>query len=184
MAQAPLPRLVPDEPLPPYTFVPGRTPHPVSDPAGHQFGIPPAPPAPLDPERWHDSRAFLHGIDLFNHGYYWEAHEAWEGLWHACGRRGPVGDLLKGLIRLAAAGVKAREGRPRGVADHAAAAARLFGRVAAALGAPSARILGLSPADLDGCAREATTLAGTSFPADGVHRVFGFVLQPSDERAS
>ncbi|MER9586456.1 DUF309 domain-containing protein [Mesorhizobium sp. M0276] len=23
------------------------------------------------------------GIDLFNHGYYLEAHEAWEPLWHA-----------------------------------------------------------------------------------------------------
>ncbi|TGQ49534.1 DUF309 domain-containing protein, partial [Mesorhizobium sp. M1C.F.Ca.ET.210.01.1.1] len=26
---------------------------------------------------------FRWGIDLFNHGYYWEAHEAWEPLWHA-----------------------------------------------------------------------------------------------------
>ncbi|MER9007639.1 DUF309 domain-containing protein [Mesorhizobium sp. M0862] len=24
---------------------------------------------------------FRWGIDLFNHGYYWEAHEAWEPLW-------------------------------------------------------------------------------------------------------
>src|SRR4051794_23916492 len=31
-------RLLPDEPLPPYSFVPGRFPHPVRDPAGHSFG--------------------------------------------------------------------------------------------------------------------------------------------------
>ncbi|MER9856292.1 DUF309 domain-containing protein [Mesorhizobium sp. M0098] len=30
------------------------------------------------------SDVFRWGIDLFNHGYYyWEAHEAWEPLWHA-----------------------------------------------------------------------------------------------------
>mgnify|MGYP001399614021 CR=1 FL=1 len=22
-----------------------------------------------------------YGVDLFNYGYWWEAHEAWEGLW-------------------------------------------------------------------------------------------------------
>src|SRR5688500_6277324 len=107
------PRLVPERPLPPYAFVPGRFPHPVSDPRGHSYGARPEPSAPPDPERWRECSSYLYGIDLFNHGYYWEAHEEWEGLWHACNRRGRTANFLKGLIKLAAAGVKAREGQPR-----------------------------------------------------------------------
>src|SRR3954452_20236915 len=93
-------RLVPDEPLPPYTFVPGRTPHPVSDPTGHSFGVTPHQPPELDPEQWAANRTYLFGIDLFNAGYYWEAHEQWEALWHACGRRGATATFLKALIQL------------------------------------------------------------------------------------
>jgi hypothetical protein len=174
-----LPRLLPDVPFPPYSFAPGRSPHPVSDPAGHSFGVTHRP-EPFDPDQWHRHRDYLRGHDLFNHGYYWEAHEAWEGLWHACGRRGPVADLLKGLIRLAAAGVKAREDRPAGVASHAAAAAGLFRRVADALNDPAARPLGLDLAELRDCARQAAALASTVPPdgADTVAPVFAFVLRP------
>jgi hypothetical protein len=117
---------VPDEPLPPYAFVPGRAPHPTSDPAGHSFGKAHAPPEPLDPGRWSASKPYLYGIDLFNAGYYWEAHEQLEGLWRAAGRKGPVADFLKALIKLAAAGVKHREGKPAGVRSHAARAAELL----------------------------------------------------------
>lgn len=139
-------RLVPEEALPPYTYVPGRSPHPESDPAGHSFGRARTVPPPLDPARWADSRAYLRGLDLFNHGFYWESHEAWEGLWHAAGRRGPSADFLKGLIRLAAAGVKHREEKAGGVRSHAAAAARLFRTVAGQL--PAAAFCGLCLADL------------------------------------
>ncbi len=64
-------------------------------------------PEPPDPEEWRACRNYLYGIDLFNHGFYWEAHEAWEGLWVACGRRGPTATYLQAL-NLAAAGFKAR----------------------------------------------------------------------------
>src|SRR5712691_4589106 len=101
-----IPRYRPDCPLPPYAFVPGRSPHPVSDPKGHSFGVMPATPKSFTAAEWATSRDYLFGIDLFNHGYYWEAHEAWEVLWHSCGRSGPTADFLKGLIHLAAAGVK------------------------------------------------------------------------------
>lgn len=104
--------------FPPYTYVPGQTPHPVSNPAGHMFGHELPKPAPLDPARWRESETYLYGIDLFNHGYYWEAHETWESLWHAAGRTGEVADFLKGLIKLAAAGVKSSEGNPAGVERH------------------------------------------------------------------
>lgn len=120
------PRYLPDEPLPPYAFVPGRFPHPFSDPAGHSYHSVRAQPDVPDADNWRASRAFVRGVDLFNHGFYWEAHESWEGLWHACGRRGVLADFLKGLIQLAAAGVKHREGMPQGVTNHARRAAELW----------------------------------------------------------
>lgn len=104
------PRLLPHVPLPPYGYVPGLNPRPEGE-------------AEIPPED-----RFAWGVDLFHNGYYWEAHEAWEGCWHAAGRRGPVADRLKGLIRLAAAGVKVRQRQPDGVASHAAGAAALFRR--------------------------------------------------------
>jgi hypothetical protein len=120
-----IPRFLPGVPFPPYTYVPGQTPHPVSDPAGHMHGEAPQP-AELLVDDWPRCHAYLRGIDLFNHGYYWEAHEVWESLWHAAGRTGPVADFLKGLIKLAAAGVKTLEGSPTGSARHARRAAELF----------------------------------------------------------
>jgi hypothetical protein len=173
------PRLLPDEPLPPYTFVPGRSPHPVSDPAGHMGGQPSQrPPAP-DPHRWQESRAFLRGVDLFNHGYYWEAHEAWEGLWHACGRDGPVADFLRGLIKLAAAGVKVREGVPEGVAGHARRAAVIFRNAAQQFG-EDARLFGLCLGSLLADAARAEALAPVATGDDdrSVRIVFDFVLNP------
>jgi hypothetical protein len=120
-------RLVPDRPLPSYTHVPGQTPHPRHNP-GHLFYQRPAEPVqPLSPSTWQTNGIYLYGIDLFNHGFFWEAHEVWEELWHAAGRRGPLADFLKSLIKLAAAGVKHLEGRPTGVASHCRRAAELWG---------------------------------------------------------
>lgn len=119
-------RYLPDDSWPAYTYVPGRQPHPIRDPGGHMHGAEIAAPPPPDPTAPRESHAYLRAIDLFNHGYYWEAHEEWEGLWHACGRRGELADFLKSLIKLAAAGVKAREGNIAGVRRHAARAAELL----------------------------------------------------------
>jgi hypothetical protein len=108
------PRLCPSRPLPMTTFISGRgQPHP-----GTLETHAPPSPLPIDPMRPGDSEALLYSLDLFHHGYYWEAHEEWEALWHAAGRQGPVAELLKGLIKLAAAGVKLRQGIPEGVRSH------------------------------------------------------------------
>lgn len=105
--------------FPPYTYVPGSgTPHPVSDPRGHMYGHAIETSAPLDPADWQRNESYLYAVDLFNHDYHWEAHEAWESLWHAAGHRGQMADFLKGLIKLAAAGVKQREGNSAGVERH------------------------------------------------------------------
>jgi hypothetical protein len=90
---------------------------------------------------------------LFNHGYYWEAHEAWEGVWIAAGRAGVDANFLKGLIKLAAAGVKAREGRVAGVQRHSRRAAALFELVRAELGGGAGRYWGLSTRQLRNHAR-------------------------------
>jgi hypothetical protein len=114
-------------PLPPYTYVPGgRWPHPTRCPDGHLWGREHSAVEPILGDHWQSSSAYLRGVELFNAGYYWEAHETWEALWHAHGRRGPTAAVLQGLIKLAAAGVKVREGRPGGVRTHASRAALLF----------------------------------------------------------
>lgn len=41
------------------------------------------------------------GIELFNEGLYWEAHEAWEVAWTP-DRQGPDSGFYKGLIQVAA----------------------------------------------------------------------------------
>jgi uncharacterized protein len=43
----------------------------------------------------------LRGIELFNSGLYWEAHEVWEEEWTR-DRRGPDSAFYKGLIQVAA----------------------------------------------------------------------------------
>jgi hypothetical protein len=174
------PRLVPEVALPPYTFVPGRTPHPVRDPAGHLFGKLCELPPPLELTRWQESRDYLHGIDLFNHGYYWEAHEVWEGLWRAAGRTGSTADFLKGLIKLAAAGVKVRQGQPRGVASHASGAAAHFRAIADERG-EDASYLGLRLRALLAFAGriEQQASAVRTDEDDSVKVVFDFQLLPA-----
>jgi uncharacterized protein len=164
--------------MPPYAYVPGGPwPHPVSAPGGHSAGRAPRRARPINEGRWADSAEYMRGLSLFNAGYYWESHEAWEALWHAHGRHGAVADLLKGLIKLAAAGLKVREGRPAGVATHASRAAALFEAVRA-IGEP--RVLGL---DLDLLIEKAHAVAAnppndTSPPGAAVARVFDFNLEP------
>ena len=172
------PRFVPDEPLPPYSYVSGHFPHPTRDPGGHSFGLPMHAAPAVDTNTWRQSHGYLLGCDLFNHGYYWEAHETWEALWKACGQRGPAADLLKGLIKLAAAGVKAREGRPAGVARHAARAAELFTAVQSAVG--NQPYFGMSLSDLRNTARRLADHPTVCEPTnEAVRVVFGFRLLPS-----
>ncbi len=106
------PRHVPEMALPPYAYIPGRTPHPVNDPDGHM----------------HDKEAeggFLRGIDLYHAGYLWEAHEAWEGLWKSTSD--PVQrEFLQALIQIAAALLKAHVGEETGARKLAAAARSRF----------------------------------------------------------
>ena len=161
MHSPPIRRLLPDQPFPPYSFVPGRFPHPTSDPAGHSFGIEPQTPAAIEPERWDQCKPYLYGIDLFNAQYYWESHVEFESLWLACGRHGVTADFLKGLIKLAAAGVKHLEGKPHGVTSHACRATKLWEDVAQNLRGEQEFFLGFR---LKALIEMAETIGGSGWP--------------------
>jgi len=150
-------------------------PHPVRDPAGHSYRVEPAPILPTL-----DSDEFAWGSDLFNHGYYWEAHEAWEGLWQVAGRGAPLRTLFKGLILVSAAGVKIREGKHAAAIRHAGRAAALLRRLNTA-DHTFERALGMSPA---GLAEHAEAAAGTPAALQATvlgqpQPVFDFILGPS-----
>jgi len=123
------PRYRPDKEFPPYTHIPGETPHPTNDPAGHSYPGKPRDMEPLDIDAWKENPDYLYAIDLFNYGYYWEAHEVWEGLWHTHNREGITADFLQGLIKLAAAGVKIRQETDSGASTHARRAGKIFTKV-------------------------------------------------------
>jgi len=172
-------RLMPAQPsprpLPPYSYVPGHEhPHPVTDPRGHLYGQAPAvsiPPETLDQlptEPASRRRAlaallaadpeWLYALELFNSGYYWESHEAWEHFWNQLGRTTPEARFVQGLIHLAAACVKLREGKPEGVTRHTERARELLGGLSAAnhgdAGSERCATLGLAPESIAGVLHE------------------------------
>lgn len=129
-------RYLPGRPFPPYAFLPGRDPHPTRDPAGHSFGAEDAPPPAMPPARWRTCEPYLWGVDLYDHGYLWEAHEAWEGLWHVSKRERLQALFLQGLIQCAAAWLKIAMQQPRGLERLAALALEKLDEVARAGGSP------------------------------------------------
>ena len=117
-------------PLPDYRHVPGRTPHPTRDSAGHSYGRPPAPVPDLNQADWRTCDEYLYGLDLFNAGYWWECHEVLENLWHAAGLGTMAGHALQAVIQCAASHLKVECGQPVGavrLAEHAAAHAEWGG---------------------------------------------------------
>ena len=113
--------------LPQTPHLPGRTPRP--DPAGF---------ATLrgDPEA-----AWRAGIEAFERGYFWEAHECWEGVWASCPPASRSRHLMQGLIQLANAGLKRRMGKDR-------AAARILMLADAALARAGDETMGMARASL------------------------------------
>lgn len=143
-----------DRPLPPYAFRPGRDPHPTRDPAGHSHERADAAPPAFDPASWSASETYLHGVDLFNARYWWEAHEAFEALWIALGRSSAEGLFMQGLIQVAAGLLKLELGQHAG-------ARRLCGDGLQKLARPGERVhLGI---DVGALARDVrAALAGES----------------------
>lgn len=130
-------------PFPPYRHVPGLTPHPVTDPRGHSYGER-EPEVDLTgialPADWRRCEPYLEGVDLFNAAYLWEAHEAWEAVWHAAGHATPVGRFLQGLIQTAAALLQHHRGTREG---HRRLHARAVDLLAALAPGPDGRVMGV-----------------------------------------
>ena len=150
-------RYAPQRAFPAYAFLPGRDPHPTSDPLGHSYSQQAhAPAAYFAPARWRENSDYLYGVDLYNHGFLWEAHEAWEGLWHSAKHDALQAELLQGLIQCAAAALKVSMQQPRGVEKLAAFGLSRLERVARE-GAPE--FMGLDVLDF---VREFRAFAGSA----------------------
>ena len=67
---------------------------------------------PLRQKDYRNHRGLAVGIDLFNHGFFWEAHEVWEQTWKASVSN--ERELLQGLIQLAAAKLNRSLGKETG----------------------------------------------------------------------
>lgn len=110
------PRYAPDQPFPPYAFLPGTNRHPTQHPEGHSYtGVREEPADFIPADRWRTNAHYLFGVDLYNHGYLWEAHEAWEAIWHPAKREPLLANFLQGLIQCTAASLKVRMEQPRGL---------------------------------------------------------------------
>lgn len=104
--------------FPPYRFVPGLFPHPTAHAQGHSYRAPGMhPPRGVlpKPEDWATCPVYLLGADLYNYGYWWEAHEKWESIWQETQKDGVQGRFLQGLIQVAACHLKWHMGHLDGV---------------------------------------------------------------------
>jgi Uncharacterized conserved protein len=101
-------------PLPGYRYVPTKNPHPVIDPKGHSYQKKEEKIEFLPPERWRQNEFYLYGVDLFNYGFWWEAHEAWETVWMTTPKTDLMGQYLQGLIQFSAGLLKLFSGSERG----------------------------------------------------------------------
>lgn len=87
-------RRVPEVPLPDVPWRPGQ-------------GLPPRGLDPTPPDR-----AVDRGADLFDAGFWWEAHEVWEGVWVGLPKGTAERGLLQALVQAAAYQIKVRDGLP------------------------------------------------------------------------
>src|SRR4051812_45812937 len=96
----PVPRYAPHRPLPLRAFVPGR-----EGSVRPTDGVIDLEARTLSPEKWRENEAWLYGVDLWNHGFLWEAHEAWESIWRVP-YDAQQSEFLRGMIQCAASALK------------------------------------------------------------------------------
>jgi len=102
-------------PFPSYRFVSGENPHPTEDPQGHSYNMPEEDPGIFKPDRWYENKTYLFGVDLYNHAYWWESHEAFESLWKRLAKDDPTSAFLQGFIKISAAFLKWHLKKQRGL---------------------------------------------------------------------
>ncbi len=125
--------------MPGSAHVPGRTPHPEDGPLQD---VARSAPARTEAAAWRENAAYLYGVQLYQAGFFWEAHEVWEPVWMGAVPNSRERALLQGLIQLANACLKLRMERRR-------AALRLLAQSEAALGDASRGPLPLMGLEVD-----------------------------------
>ena len=94
--------------FPSYRYIPGRHPHPFRHPQGHQLTHQSFCAA--EGADW-ERQAFLFAADLFDHCFWWEAHELWGHCWLRA--KGQQKQCIQGLIQLSASLLKHHMGHIR-----------------------------------------------------------------------
>ena len=90
-------------PFPDQRHVPGQTQRPTVSPA---FDAAEAAPIYTVDRQWCENASYLYGVDLYNAGFFWEAHEVWETVWARAAGNSCERLLLQGLIQLSNACLK------------------------------------------------------------------------------
>jgi len=93
-------------PFPSNRYIPGQGMHPRKSPYGSHIPELPTSSIKFGAKTWRDSFRYLYAIDLFNYGYWWEAHEVLEDLWIVTGKETLTGRFIQGLIQICAALLK------------------------------------------------------------------------------
>lgn len=92
--------------VPDYRHLPFKTPHPYMDEGGHSYGQELPKVSGFNEQNWQDCEIYLYSIDLFNQGYWWEAHELLKQVCYDVGRESAIGSFLESLIQIAAGELK------------------------------------------------------------------------------
>ncbi len=144
------PLFMPHVPFPPYRFVPGHAPHPFAHEGGYAYGQRTPVPPYLPESAWRENVPYLRGLDFFNRGWWWEAHESWESYWHVAKPRDARQELLfRALIQFAACALNRERGQDGGAGRLLLTAMRALD--AARVDAGGGRVCGL---DLAGVAAD------------------------------
>jgi len=101
-----------DIPLPVRKYIPGKERQKYPD----ESHIPeiPADMGNFGANTWKSSKKYLYAIDLFNFGYWWEAHVILEDLWIQAGKTTLTAKFIQGIIQISAALVKDSQSMPQG----------------------------------------------------------------------
>ncbi len=98
--------------LPLHKHVPGRNARPVD---GYLESIAALAPGTTSNDTAAINRVWLFGLELFNHGYYWECHEVLEAVWLNSPPNSRERFLLQGVIHLTNAALKSNMQRDSAV---------------------------------------------------------------------
>lgn len=127
-------------PLPSQPHVPGKSERPTVSPA---FDAAAAAPAYTVDQMWPENVTYLYGIDLYQSGFFWEAHEVWEPVWLRSAGNSRERLLVQGLIQLSNACLKIAMERPDAAARLLAIARDKVSE--AAVGGPAIMGIALTP---------------------------------------